>query len=245
MTVLITGHSRGLGAALAAVYLARGERVFGLSRTRSRTPHPHLVEAQADLARPHELPAVLDAAVAPALDLVILNAGVLGPIAALADTPLDTVRQVMDVNVWSNKIVLDWLVAHAAAPAQVVLMSSGAAVSGNYGWGAYALSKATLNMLAQLYAHELPRSHLCALAPGLVATAMQDTLATLSAAEFPSLARLQAARGTAAMPEPARAAAHIADIVPELVRFPSGAFVDLRREFPFNAAGSGLPPARQ
>ncbi|MEQ8659487.1 MAG: SDR family NAD(P)-dependent oxidoreductase [Gammaproteobacteria bacterium] len=236
MDVLVTGHTRGLGAALADAYLGAGHRVFGLARTQRADAPAALVQAQADFAAPatlgHTLETLLGAAM-PAL--VFLNAGVLGPIAALRATPLATLQAVMDVNVWANKVLIDALAARATQPAQIVLISSGAGVRGNYGWGAYALSKATLNMLAQLYAHELSHTHLCALAPGLVATAMQDELAASSAAEFPSLARLHAARGTPRMPTPARVAAHIAAIVPLLTDHPSGSFVDVRAAYPLDA----------
>ncbi|MGE0483143.1 MAG: SDR family NAD(P)-dependent oxidoreductase [Gammaproteobacteria bacterium] len=234
MQMLLTGHTHGLGRALGEAALARGATVYGLARGRLEPAPTGLVQAQADFAAPAALAACLDALVptTAALDVVILNAGVLGPIAAMVDTPLDELRQVMDVNVWANKVILDWLVGRAAVPGQVVLMSSGASQSGHFGWGAYALSKAALNMLARLYAHELPHSHLVALAPGLVATAMQDELARHDAATFPSLARLHAARGTADMPTPAVAAAHLLDLLPALQRFPSGEFVDVRRAFP-------------
>jgi len=233
MNVLVTGHTRGLGRALAETYLAAGHRVFGLARGHADDAPAALAQRSADFAAPGGLGAALDAllgGVTP--ELVFLNAGVLGPIGALRETSLADIRHVMDVNVWANKTLLDALAARAPAPAQIVLISSGAGVRGNFGWGAYALSKATLNMLAQLYAHEFPHSHLCALAPGLVATAMQDTLATKSAATFPSLARLHSARGTSQMPAPAVAAAHIASIVPRLLEYPSGSFVDVREHFP-------------
>ncbi|MEQ8234735.1 MAG: SDR family NAD(P)-dependent oxidoreductase [Gammaproteobacteria bacterium] len=235
MDVLVTGHTRGLGAALARVYLDAGHRVFGLARTRGETM-PRLHQAQADFAAPATLAAALDELLgASDPTLVFLNAGMLGPIAALQSTGLDALREVMDVNVWANKVLIDALAARATPPAQIVLISSGAGVRGNYGWGAYALSKATLNMLAQLYAHELPDTHLCALAPGLVATAMQDELATKDADEFPSLARLRDARGTPRMPTPAVAAAHIAAIVPRLTAHASGSFVDVRESYPLDA----------
>jgi NAD(P)-dependent dehydrogenase (short-subunit alcohol dehydrogenase family) len=114
---------------------------------------------------------------------------------------------------------------------RIVLVSSGAAIRGHRGWGAYALSKATLNMLAQLYAHEFPDSQLLAVAPGLVDTAMQAVLgdpAQTDAVRFPSLQRLRDARGTEAMPGPVDAAARIMDLLPGLADRPSGSFVDVR-----------------
>jgi len=240
MNVLITGHSRGLGAALTDFHLAHGHRVYGLSRTRRAAAVVGLVEGQADFAQPETLPDALTALIPSPIDFtcIYLNAGVLGPIAALGTTVLATVRDVMEINVWANKVVLDWLLARGFAPTQVVMMSSGAAISGNFGWGAYALSKATLNMLAKLYAHEFPNTHLCALAPGLIATAMQDEIAAQDATVFPSLARLQAARGTATMPTPDIVARRIVDALPRLRELPSGTFVDLRDAFP---AGSNAP----
>lgn len=234
MDVFITGHTRGLGAALADLHLTQGDRVYGLSRTRRAAAAAGLVEGQADFAQPETLPAALEALIPAPIDFtyVYLNAGILGPIAALGTTALATIREVMDINVWANKVVLDWLLERDFAPAQIILMSSGAAISGNFGWSAYALSKATLNMLAKLYAHEFPRSHLCALAPGLIATAMQDQIAAKDATTFPSLARLQAARGTPAMPTPDIVARRIVDALPRLREMPSGAFVDLREAFP-------------
>ncbi|MGR8919993.1 MAG: SDR family NAD(P)-dependent oxidoreductase [Gammaproteobacteria bacterium] len=230
MNVLITGHSRGIGAALTRAHLERGDRVYALARGRLGLEHAGLTQAAVDLADNDRIAAALEALVPAAtdLELVWLNAGVLGPIGALSDLPLAALREVFDVNVWANKTILDWLVARRPAPSQVVLMSSGAAVRGNFGWGPYALSKATLNMLAQLYAHELPETHLTALAPGLVDTAMQDALRGHSAARYPSLGRLHKARGTADMPDPATAAARLLAALPALREQPSGAFVDLR-----------------
>lgn len=230
MQVLITGHSRGIGEALARHYLKAGHTVLGLSRGALVDPPAGLREARADLADGAAAVRALEALVAPGetLDLVYLNAGVLGDIANLRDTPIADIRATMDVNVWANKTLIDWLAARRPPPRQIVALSSGAAVSGNHGWGAYALSKATLNMLVRLYAHELPDTHLVALAPGLVDTAMQDALRQVDAAAFPSVERLQRARGTDAMPTPEVAAERIAACVPSLLDEPSGSFVDLR-----------------
>ncbi len=71
---------------------------------------------------------------------------------------------------------MDWLLEWGRPVRQVIMVSSGATVLGNKGWGAYALSKAGLNMLARLYDHEFPDTHISALAPGLIDTAMMDYL---------------------------------------------------------------------
>lgn len=231
MNILITGHSRGLGAALARYYLARGHALYGVARG----SYPHLAadlrEVTCDLRRLDTIVPALDRLCAPAvaLDLVYLNAAMFGRIDHLRATALADLQAVMDVNLWANKLALDWLAARVRPPAQIILLSSGAAVVGNRGWGSYALSKATLNMLTQLYAQEMPHSHLVALAPGLVDTEMQAALRKVDASAFPSLLRLRRAHGSAAMPGADAAAMRIAAKIPDLITaVASGSYVDLR-----------------
>ena len=159
--VLITGNSSGLGLAFTQLYLGQGWTVFGMSRRGCPLHHAYLRDVKVDLADAEAVPGALDLLLGEAahLDLVILNAGILGDIHLLTQTPLTAIKPVMDINVWANKLILDWLHHDGMKVDQIILMSSGAAVNGNKGWNAYALSKATLNMLTQLYAAEFPDSH--------------------------------------------------------------------------------------
>lgn len=230
-SVFITGTSSGLGRGLAELYLQRGYDVYGLSRRACAIESAQFHEVRADLGDLDSIAPALDATLdGTPVSLAILCAGVLGEFKPMPDVTLTELRRAMDINVWANKLILDWFAARHA-PAQIVLISSGASTKGNRGWGSYALSKAALNMLTQLYAHDLPDSHLTALAPGLVQTAMQDHISgTVDSNEFPSVARLQQAYGTDAMPMPADAAKLIADALPGLrEQRPSGEFADLRK----------------
>jgi NAD(P)-dependent dehydrogenase (short-subunit alcohol dehydrogenase family) len=135
----------------------------------------------------------------------------------------------MDINLWSNKAIMDWLHASPLTLARVVFMSSGAAVNGNKGWSGYALSKAALNMMAQLYAHEFPETHIAAFAPGLVHTQMQDDIRdTVDSRRYPSTQVLKDAIGTELMPEPRQAGRLLAAAFEKLPRYPSGSFLDIR-----------------
>ena len=226
---LITGTSSGLGRGLARVLLAQGWQVYGCSRRCSGLLD--LREVQVDLTAHDTVGERLDRLLdgVPGLDLVVLNAGMLGAIRDISETPLSELKQVMEVNVWANKTLLDWLHATDIPVGQILLISSGAAVLGNRGWGGYALSKAALNMLAKLYAHEFPDTHLSALAPGIIDTAMMDQLCDESDAErFPALQRLRQARGTDAMPGAGAAAERVLSVLPALRERPSGSFVDIR-----------------
>jgi NAD(P)-dependent dehydrogenase (short-subunit alcohol dehydrogenase family) len=231
--VLITGVSSGIGLGLLRACLERGDLVFAMGR---RPPPdsaglPNLRFSPCDLSDFAAIPAALDGLLqgVSAVDLAVLNAGVLGRIADLRDVPLDELQRVMDVNLWANKALVDALLAGPRQVGQVVAISSGASVSGARGWNAYALSKAALNMLVKLYAAEAPGVHFSALAPGLVDTGMQSYVRALPEdARFPVVERLKASHGTEAMPSPEEAAPRLLEAMDALRKKPSGGFHDIR-----------------
>jgi NAD(P)-dependent dehydrogenase (short-subunit alcohol dehydrogenase family) len=228
-TAFITGTSSGLGHGLAKHLSDQGWTVYGCSRRGCdlRGVHDRVVDLTDYSVVDQALERLLGDL--PGLDLVVLNAGMLGGIERLTDTSLDHLKQVMEVNVWANKQVMDWLYRWRRPVGQVVMISSGAAVLGNKGWGGYALSKAALNMLARLYAHEFADTHISAVAPGIIDTPMMDYLCEQADAQtFPALRRLRRARGTEAMPEPEEAARRLFSVLPRLTDWPSGSFVDIR-----------------
>jgi len=230
-TALITGNSRGIGHGLTREYLARGWHVYGISRSGCAPAHDRLHDVRCDLTDFERVGPALDSLLAGIdhLDLVVLNAGILGTIRDLHAASMEEVRQVMDSNLWANKAVMDRLHAGGLPIRQIVFMSSGAAVNGNRGWSGYALSKAALNMMAQLYAHEFPHTHIAALAPGLVHTRMQDDIRDhADSRRYPSTQVLKDAIGTEQMPEPGAAGRLLADAFEKLPRYPSGSFLDIR-----------------
>ncbi len=233
MNILITGNSSGLGLGLTRKLLDRDAIVWGLSR-RGCPIHDNdgLRDRQVDLGNLSTLEQNLERLLSDALrlDLVVLNAGVLGKIHEISETDVHDLEHMMRINVWANKVILDWLIDRAIPVSQVIAISSGAAVNMNYGWGGYSLSKAALNNLIRLYAPEMPDTHLTALAPGLVDTAMQDYLCgEVNADEFPSVQKLRDARGSDDMPGPEQAAEQILTLLEKLREGESGEFVDIRK----------------
>lgn len=228
-SAFITGTSSGLGLGLAEYLSQQGWTVYGCSRRGCNLPG---VDDQiCDLTDYDSIPGALSSLLegVESLELVILNAGVLGRIRNLTASSLADLKQVIEINVWANKVVMDWLHAWKKPIAQIVMISSGAAVLGNKGWGGYAISKAALNMLAKLYAHEFAQTHIISVAPGIIDTAMMDYLCGEADAKmFPALERLRQARGTEVMPGPLEAAARLVSILPQLKDWPSGSFVDIR-----------------
>lgn len=235
MNILITGCSSGLGYGLAAHYLNRGHKVFGISRSSNEelNRHSHFSHLSLDLSEFEEICTKIPVFLKniTVMDKVILNAGILNAIKDLKDTGIEEIKKAMDVNVWANKALIDVLFNLFDSIHQIVAISSGAAVSGTRGWNAYSLSKATLNMLIDLYSREHPHTHFCALAPGLIETGMQDYLNSLPKSyeeKFPMVKILKDARGTDKMPKPREAAVIIADAIQEVRSYESGSFLDVR-----------------
>ena len=233
--VFITGVSSGIGAGLAKYYLQEGWDVLGCSR---RKPTQLLEQKNfrfvaCDLSRFEQIPAAMEKLFdgVSDCDLAILNAGVLSKFGDLQSVSIEHCQQVMAVNLWSNKAILDWLLGSSITLRQVVAISSGAAVNGNRGWNAYSISKAALNMLTLLYAGEAPQTHFVALAPGLVDTAMQEELCNLPEdPRFPTLDSLRSRRNSSDMPDADQLAPRLAIAMAEFPeRVKSGQFIDIRK----------------
>ncbi|HEY7906696.1 MAG TPA: SDR family NAD(P)-dependent oxidoreductase [Wenzhouxiangella sp.] len=239
MNVLITGNSSGLGLGLTEAFLEQGAVVRGLSRRgcplkteMNATYDDVLRDEMVDLGDLNKIAQALESVLSDAhrLDLLILNAGVLGKIQPIHQTDVHDLEHLYRVNVWANKVILDWLIESAMPVDQVIAISSGAAINMNFGWGGYSLSKASINHLVHLYAQEMPETHLMAYAPGLVDTPMQDYLCgEVDSGDFPSVQKLKDARGTEHMPTPKMAAERLIEVLPMLkANYPSGGFVDIR-----------------
>ena len=233
MNILITGTSSGLGYGLAKYYLDEGHIVYGVSRKikREQKEHPHFRFLLQDISRFREVETNLISFLKEvnSLDLVILNAGMLNEIKDLKETSLAEIKKVMDVNVWANKIIIEALFHKVDKIDQVVAISSGAAVSGSRGWNAYSLSKATLNMLINLYSKEFTETHFCALAPGLIDSKMQDYIYDLpEEKEYPAVKKLKKAKKTGEMPSVEQAAEINAKAIARLKDYESGSFQDVR-----------------
>lgn len=234
MKVLITGTSSGIGDGLSRYLSSRNHVVYGMSRRENMRlkkckDYFHFTTDLLDVKNINKSVAQI-AKHEKSFDLLVLNAGVLGEFGDMHEISTQSMKSVMDSNLWANKDLLDAFQDAGMHFEQIVAISSGAAVNGNRGWNAYALSKAALNMMVQLYASEMPNTHVSALAPGLVDTSMQAYVATLSSDErFPSLDKLREARGTDQMPRPLDLAPKLLEAIDVLkANYPSGSFADIR-----------------
>lgn len=183
--VLITGASRGIGAAAARAFAAEGAKVALVARSEEAIKAlaaeigPAAIAVRCDVAIYADVVdaiAKTEAAFGP-VDVFIGNAGLLDPISLLSKADPDAWGQTIDVNL---KGIFNGM--RAAMPAMIkrgrgtiITISSGAAHNAIEGWSSYCASKAGAYMLTRCADHEARQSGLriMGLSPGTVATDMQ------------------------------------------------------------------------
>lgn len=185
---LVTGASRGIGAAAARALAAEGAHVIALARTQGGLEAldddiragggqpPTLVTM--DLRKLDEVdklgPTLFERF--GRLDMLVLNAGMLGPLTPVAQIAPKDFERVMTVNVAANARLIRTLdPALRAAPSARVLGVSTALVGQSMAyWGLYTASKAAFEALLRAYALETKKTSITVqtLRPGAVDTAM-------------------------------------------------------------------------
>jgi NAD(P)-dependent dehydrogenase (short-subunit alcohol dehydrogenase family) len=187
-TILVTGASRGLGAATARLAAQLGANIVLAARCEedlravagqieARGGRAQVVAG--DVSSLKDSQRMVDAALQAfgRLDALVNNAGILVPIAPVAEA---------DPEAWATNLAVNvngpFLVTQAALPhlrrerGRLLNVSSGAAVNAMPGWGAYCTAKAALNHFTRIVAEEEPEITALALRPGVVDTAMQATI---------------------------------------------------------------------
>ena len=174
---LVTGAGNGLGEAFAYACARRGDAV--IANNRVHTDRPSSAAALAEALRAAGYSAGVDehsvdadgaaeAIVANAidqfgrLDAIILNAGISGPAARVADSDLSDLRAVMEINFFANAALVQAALPHLEqSPAgRIVLIASSAGLHGLKGRAPYAASKAALIAYGRSLALELRRTNI-------------------------------------------------------------------------------------
>ena len=202
---VVTGHTRGIGEAIARHLLARQVRVLGIARG-----------ANADLAREHGAAlreVALDLSDAPAvaawidggelrgflqddsLAILVNNAGVLQPIGPLQSQEPASVLRAVAVNVGAA-LALSAAFIRVTEPVKdrrILHISSGAGSSAYAGWSVYCASKAALDHHARAVTLDrTPNLRIASVAPGVIDTDMQAEIRAASQRDFPDRARFEA-----------------------------------------------------
>lgn len=224
MKAIVTGHSRGLGAAITDCLLARGMAVLGLSRSRraevAGKTVPGLTEVVIDLADPRALlawlggPALRDFYAEAAPALLINNAGLLQPIGPAGSADNAALAQALSANTVAPLVLTNAFIAATGdgRERRILHVSSGAARQPYAGWSAYCAAKAALDHHARTVALEgLPGLRIASIAPGVVDTGMQAEIRASSAGQFPLRDRFVAMQQAGQLSTPAAAAGRLVD----------------------------------
>lgn len=201
--VIISGASRGLGAAMAQRF-AQHDHTLLLTISRSALPwsfeatspvqHHHI---QADLGsiQGTELARteLLERWPASAQRYILINnAGTVAPIAACKNlNDAQALSHAYQLNVLAPMSLCATFLQHSPTHAQrrIVNISSGAGRRAVAGWGVYGSSKAALDYYTQVLQLENPDLRAVSLAPGVIDTDMQTHIRAQDHDNFPDLDR--------------------------------------------------------
>ncbi len=184
-TVLVTGASRGIGAEAARIFANAGANVALVARSSEAIAElageigEQAIAIPCDIARYWEVSQAVEACIKTfgGLDILINNAGVIEPVAHMAEADPEAWGQVIDINL---KGVFNGF--RAALPGMlengggtVLTIGSGAAHGPVEAWSHYCSSKAGALMLTKMADKEYRDKGIRAisLSPGTVATQMQ------------------------------------------------------------------------
>ncbi len=180
---IITGASRGLGLALSRALALQGWTLVidargaaDLKRVARELRYITEVTAIAgDITDDWHRGALVEAA-GEQVDLLVNNAGVLGPSPqpALAEYPLEVLADVYRVNVIAPLALTQLVLPRLPACGAIVNITSDAAVEAYEGWGGYGSAKAALEQLTAILAGEHPALRVYAADPGDMRTRMHQ-----------------------------------------------------------------------
>jgi len=240
MKAILTGHTRGLGAAIAAELLARHIPVLGLARRKNadlaRRFTVGLEQVELDLGDTGSLEDWLAGdtltgflAGSPSV-LLINNAGIVQPVGPLTAQDVVSIAQAVAINV-TAPLVLSRAITAASPDARerrILHVSSGAGRNAYPGWSIYCATKAALDHHARAVAlDKLPGVRICSLAPGVIDTDMQTQIRQTPLENFPLRERFDAMKREGSLASPADSAHRLVDYLLS-DRFGEAPVADLR-----------------
>lgn len=224
MKAVITGHTRGLGAYLAADFLSRGASVLGIARKKNVELEMQygvaLDQVELDLSSPQEAANwIAGDALARFLsnsDIVLLvnNAATVQPLGITSSHDTFAISRAISLNVTAPLMLAGAVIASspAASDRRILHLSSGAGRSAYPGLSIYGATKAALDHHARLVAQDgLANLRICSLAPGVVDTDMQAEIRASTEDIFPLRELFVTMQRSGALTDPRACATRIVD----------------------------------
>ena len=233
--VIVSGASSGIGLAMVRSVPWPGARVIDISRRGA----PGLEHLAADLADPRQWERVTSLfareieGFAGERVVFVHAAGTLEPIGFAGEVDAAAYRRAVLLGAACPQVLGDAFLRSARktrADCRLLLITSGAAHSVYPGWSAYGAGKAAIDQWVRTAGAEQARRgdrvRVMAVAPGIVATAMQDQIRVTPAGDFPDVARFVEFFDSGQLRDPREVAAEIWALLGR--ELPNGAVVDLR-----------------
>jgi 3-oxoacyl-[acyl-carrier protein] reductase len=232
-TALITGASRGIGAAIARRLSRDGAHVilhYGEGRAEAHAVAEEIRAAggtadvvQADLASHDAAEKLLAQIAAPRIDILVNNAGV-APFAPFADTDAATFDRLANINMRSLFFVTQQVLPRMPDGGRIINISTRVTQAAFVGIGAYAASKGFVDVLTLQLAAELGprRITVNAVHPGAIDTRMSAWIHGPGGPE--TLAQMQALPGIG---QPDQVAATVAFLAGPDAAWTTGSIVDV------------------
>lgn len=164
--VMITGASQGLGKALTLACAEEGANLV-ISSRKAGSLDPVAEEAEGsgvkvlaipgDVSRSTHVEMLVEAALERfgRIDVLVNNAGLLGPRVPIEEYPEDEWRKVLEANLTGPFLVARAVVPYMPEGGSIVNVTSGVSIEGRPRWGAYSVSKFGVEGLNQILAAEL------------------------------------------------------------------------------------------
>ncbi|MBT3363043.1 MAG: SDR family NAD(P)-dependent oxidoreductase [Chloroflexi bacterium] len=218
---IISGGSRGLGAALAEYYSNIRYEVLELSRSGSTEGHVYIDFSNAQNII-DTLPAILGKYKSEQFDEVLCfnNAATLAPIGATSTKPKYEILHNLNINFASGILFLTEFIRtfqNHSCKKTIINISSGAAVKGYNGWSLYCAAKAGLdNFIRSIALEQKDKSYPITsinFDPILLDTDMQKAIREASEQDFPEKKRFIEYKKSDALAEPKTVAKRIADLI--------------------------------
>src|SRR2546423_1361261 len=220
---VVTGHSRGLGEAIAADLLARGLTVLGIARhenARLGAEFPPVRQAALDLADSTALTrwlstdALTQFVSGVGTALLVNNAGVLHPIGPPQTQDVEAVARAVSVNVGAA-LMFSAAFAGATTPrceGRILHVSSGAGRKPYAGWSIYCATKAAVDQHARCVALDrTPHLLISSVAPGVIDTEMQAEIRSSTDERFPDRQRFVEMHRDKVLPSPEQTGGRLVD----------------------------------
>lgn len=191
--VIITGTSKGIGKAIAENYLALGQNVIGIGRTKT-IEHLNYQHLFIDLSKQEEVDSIQLSYPTDEEIVFIHNAGVLGEIKRFSDQAKFDLQSTFQVNLFSSAQLLQQVLKSCPLDQVVktLFVSSGAGKRPIPSWAGYCASKAAVDLFLQtIQLEELEKGrtdfYCYSFAPGIVDTAMQTSIRSTKQSDFSSV----------------------------------------------------------